>query len=59
MGTAMQIQDLAIPDTLKQQYLGQGIRELIRRRLPVSRKGCLTAGTSRRNTNCKREDADR
>ena len=37
----MQIQDLAIPDTLKQQYLGQGIRELYPPQAACVEKGLL------------------
>ncbi len=37
----MQIQDLAIPDTLKQQYLGQGIRELYPPQATCIEKGLL------------------
>jgi helicase len=41
MGTAMQIQDLAIPDTLKQQYLGLGILELYPPQATCVEKGLL------------------
>ena len=37
----MQIQDLAIPDTLKQQYLGQGILELYPPQATCIEKGLL------------------
>jgi helicase len=37
----MQIQDLAIPDTLKQQYLGSGIRELYPPQAACIEKGLL------------------
>jgi helicase len=41
MGTAMQIQDLAIPDVLKQQYLGLGILELYPPQATCVEKGLL------------------
>jgi len=37
----MQVQDLAIPDTLRQQYLGLGIRELYPPQAACVEKGLL------------------
>jgi len=41
VGTAMQIQDLAIPDALRQQYLGLGIHELYPPQAACIEKGLL------------------